>query len=89
MTTALKSVVLGAVITVGAVFPIMFVYTMWIFFVSPGIARQGMSGSGEVGIDVVTLARNTPSFWVVEGIVFVAASVVLYCRLSKQRRQHA
>ena len=86
MTTALKSVVLGAVITIGAVFPIMFLYMMWIFFVSPGIAR---TGSREVGVDVVTLARNTPSFWVVEGIVNIAASVVLYRHFSKQRRQQA
>ena len=82
MTTALKSLLIGAAVAVGCAIPVTFAYLMWMLFVSPGAARQG---GGEVGIDVITLARNTLSFWIIEGLIFIAASVLLYRYFSRHR----
>jgi hypothetical protein len=43
-------------------------------------------GNGEVGIDVITLARTTPSFWIIEALIFVFASFLLYRYFSRHRR---
>lgn len=82
MTTVLKSLVVGAAMAIFAPIPMTFAYVMWLSFVSPGIARQG---DGEVGWDLVTLVRNAPWIWFVDGAIFIIATLLMYRYFARRR----